>query len=87
MVEQQTAAWVEPDALPRLSVVGIVDRDAVVVAGPDDRIALVGELLEAFGDRQIGPIRVYGTALGYPRERKDLTEDDVARTRIGWIEL
>lgn len=57
-----------------------------ILGAPKVRVAVYGHS-HVLGDRQIGPIRVYGTALGYPRERKDLTEDDVARTRIGWIEL
>lgn len=39
------------------------------------------------GEHRVGPLRVYGTPLGYPRERRGLGEDEVARTRIGWIEL
>lgn len=37
------------------------------------------------GEHRIGELRVYGTPLGYPRERKGLSPDDVLRTRIGWI--
>ena len=39
------------------------------------------------GDRQIGKRRVFGTPLGYPRERKGLSERQVLQTRIGWIDL
>jgi predicted phosphodiesterase len=39
------------------------------------------------GDRVIGKRRVFGTPLGYPRERKGVSEQEVLRTRIGWIEL
>ncbi|MFO0729258.1 MAG: metallophosphoesterase [Myxococcota bacterium] len=39
------------------------------------------------GERQIGGRRVYGTALGYPRERRGLSVPDIVRTRIGWMEL
>lgn len=31
--------------------------------------------------------RVYGTALGYPRERRGLSLEEVVRTRIGWLEV
>lgn len=39
------------------------------------------------GDTMVGPRRVFGTPLGYPRERKGLSEEEILRTRIGWIEL
>ena len=39
------------------------------------------------GDRQVGTRRVFGTPLGYPRERKGISEQEILRTRIGWIEL
>jgi len=41
----------------------------------------------ALGDYRIGARRVLGTPLGYPRERKGTSEDEILRTRIGWIEL
>lgn len=37
------------------------------------------------GEHEVGAIRVYGTPLGYPRERKGLSEEEIIRTRIGWI--
>lgn len=39
------------------------------------------------GDYQIGPRRVFGTPLGYARERKGMSEQEVLETRIGWIEI
>ena len=38
------------------------------------------------GSFHIGPRRVFGTPLGYPRERQGVSEEEVLRTRIGWIE-
>lgn len=37
------------------------------------------------GEHAVGEIRVFGTPLGYPRERRGLSEEDILRTRIGWI--
>ena len=39
------------------------------------------------GEHLIDGLRVYGTALGYPRERHGVSEDELKKTRIGWIEL
>lgn len=39
------------------------------------------------GDYRIGPRRVFGTPLAYAREREGLPEDEILRTRIGWIDL
>jgi 3',5'-cyclic AMP phosphodiesterase CpdA len=39
------------------------------------------------GECQIGGLRVYGTALGYPRERRGIDEAGLLKTRIGWITL
>lgn len=39
------------------------------------------------GDTTIDGRRVYGTPLGYPRERPGLSMAQVIETRIGWIEL
>ncbi len=41
----------------------------------------------ALGDYRVGSRRVFGTPLGYPRERKGVSEEEILRTRIGWIEL
>lgn len=50
------------------------------------RVAVYGHS-HIVGDTEIDGRRVYGTALGYPRERRGLSVEDVVRTRIGWIEL
>ena len=39
------------------------------------------------GETWIDQLRVFGTPLGYPRERKGLSLEEVLATRIGWIEL
>lgn len=39
------------------------------------------------GETRIGGLRVYGTALGYPRERRAIGERELVQSRIGWIEL
>jgi putative phosphoesterase len=39
------------------------------------------------GAHDIGGVRSYGTPLGYPRERKGITEAELLETRIGWIEV
>jgi predicted phosphodiesterase len=41
----------------------------------------------ALGEYRVGARRVFGTPLGYPRERKGVSDDEILRTRIGWIEL
>lgn len=38
-------------------------------------------------EHDIDGLRVYGTALGYPRERKGLDVDAIVRSRIGWITI
>ena len=58
-----------------------------VIAGAQKvRAALYGHT-HVIGDYDVDGLRVYGTPLGYPRERKGLDEDDILETRIGWIEL
>ncbi len=39
------------------------------------------------GAFEVGGLRVYGTPLGYPRERKGVSELEMLQTRIGWLEL
>lgn len=36
-------------------------------------------------EHQVGKLRVYGTPLGYPRERKGLSVEEIIKSRIGWI--
>ncbi|MCK6548240.1 metallophosphoesterase [Myxococcota bacterium] len=58
----------------------------VILRCPKVRTVIYGHT-HTVGEHRVGPLRVYGTPLGYPRERRGLGEDEVARTRIGWIEL
>ena len=39
------------------------------------------------GRYELDGLVVYGTPLGYPRERRGLPEDELASTRIGWIDV
>ena len=39
------------------------------------------------GSHEVSGLRVYGTPMGYPRERKGLDDKALVETRIGWIEL
>ena len=39
------------------------------------------------GDRWVGSRRVFGTPLGYPRERAGIADEEIVRTRIGWIDF
>lgn len=55
-------------------------------ACPKVRAAVYGHT-HFCGDRMIDGIRVYGTPLGYPRERRGLSEEQIVASRIGWIEL
>jgi predicted phosphodiesterase len=56
-----------------------------------DKHSKIGHVIyghtHTLGDCRLGSRRVFGTPLGYPRERKDLSEKEIRRTRIGWIEL
>ncbi len=59
---------------------------AVIQSSDKIRHAIYGHT-HIVGDHDIDGVRVYGTALGYPRERHGLTEEEVVATRVGWIEL
>ncbi|MBT8467439.1 MAG: metallophosphoesterase [Deltaproteobacteria bacterium] len=56
-----------------------------------DKHSKVGHVIyghtHALGEYRVGTRRVFGTPLAYPRERKGVSEDEILRTRIGWIEL
>ncbi|MEM7678428.1 MAG: hypothetical protein AAF449_20750, partial [Myxococcota bacterium] len=39
------------------------------------------------GRHDIDGLVAYGTPLGYPRERRGLTDAQLAETRVGWIDL
>ncbi|MBI4822537.1 MAG: metallophosphoesterase family protein [Deltaproteobacteria bacterium] len=58
----------------------------VIRRGRRVRVAIHGHT-HVVGDREVQGVRVFGTPLGYPRERAGLSQEDVLRTRIGWIEL
>lgn len=49
------------------------------------RVAVYGHT-HIVGGFEIGGRRVYGTPLGYPRERKGIDETELLSTRIGWID-
>lgn len=58
-----------------------------VIASSDKiRHAIYGHT-HIVGDHDVDGVRVFGTALGYPRERKGLSEDEVVASRVGWIDL
>lgn len=56
-----------------------------------DRHSKIGHVIyghtHTLGDRRLGTRRVFATPLGYPRERKDISEREILESRIGWIEL
>jgi predicted phosphohydrolase len=56
----------------------------VIKGAPKVKTAVYGHT-HFVGEHAVGSIRVYGTPLGYPRERRGLSEEDIVRTRIGWI--
>lgn len=58
----------------------------IIRAAPKVRAAIYGHT-HVGGDVEIDGLRVYGTPLGYPRERIGVGQDELVRTRIGWIEL
>lgn len=58
----------------------------VISSGEKVRVAIHGHT-HIIGEAMIGPIRVYGTALGYPRERHGVDAAALIDTRIGWIDL
>jgi predicted phosphodiesterase len=58
----------------------------IIRASKKARVAIYGHT-HLVGDTTIGGLRVYGTPLGYPRERKGLSLEEVLATRIGWIEI
>jgi predicted phosphodiesterase len=58
----------------------------VIRAGRKVRAAVYGHS-HVPDDRQLEGLRVFGTPLGYPRERRGLSEEQMLATRIGWIRL
>lgn len=65
---------------------GSVGLGDVIRSGRKVRAAVYGHS-HIVGDQMIGGLRVFGTALGYPRERGDMDDAALLATRIGWIEL
>ncbi len=58
----------------------------VIQSASKAKVAIYGHT-HLVGETNIDDLRVYGTPLGYPRERKGLSLEEVLRTRIGWIEI
>lgn len=58
----------------------------VIQSAKKARVAIYGHT-HLVGETNIAELRVYGTPLGYPRERKGLSLEEVLKTRIGWIDL
>lgn len=56
-----------------------------ILSSPKMRVAIYGHT-HTVGEHQVAGLRVFGTPLGYPRERVGLSPEEVVRTRIGWIE-
>ena len=56
-----------------------------IIGSAKVRTAVYGHT-HLIGSFDVRGIRVFGTALGYPRERRGLDDEALARTRIGWIE-
>jgi hypothetical protein len=65
---------------------GSVGLGEVIKRGRKVRAAIYGHS-HVVGDIQIDGLRVFGTALGYPRERRGVSEEEMIATRVGWIEL
>jgi predicted phosphodiesterase len=63
---------------------GSVGLGEVIKKSSKVRAAVYGHS-HVVGDQQLGDLRVLGTALGYPRERKGLSEAEMLATRIGWL--
>lgn len=58
----------------------------LILAEPKVRASIFGHS-HVLRSEVIAGRRVYGTALGYPRERRGVEPEEIVRTRIGWIEL
>jgi len=58
----------------------------VIASGTKVRAAIHGHT-HITGEAIVDGLRVYGTALGYPRERHGLDDAGVLASRIGWIDL
>lgn len=58
----------------------------VIKSSPKVRHAIYGHT-HIVGDHDVDGVRVFGTALGYPRERHGIDDEGLKRTRVGWIAL
>lgn len=64
---------------------GSVGLGETMLASPKVRTVVYGHA-HIVGEREVRGIRVYGTAFGYPRERRGLDDRGLIESRIGWIE-
>ncbi len=55
-------------------------------SSPKVKIAVYGHT-HVLGRHELDGLVVYGTPLGYPRERRGLSDDALADTRVGWIDV
>lgn len=65
---------------------GSLDLGKVVRSSRKVRAAIYGHTHRP-GAFEVGGIRVHGTPLGYPRERRKLDPETIPERAIGWIEL
>ncbi|MBI2372643.1 MAG: metallophosphoesterase [Deltaproteobacteria bacterium] len=65
---------------------GSVSLGETIRRGRRVRAAIHGHT-HVVGEQSVDGLRVFGTALGYPRERNGMGVEEVIRTRIGWVEL
>ncbi|MBK8012602.1 MAG: metallophosphoesterase family protein [Deltaproteobacteria bacterium] len=56
-----------------------------ILTSPKMRVAIYGHT-HTVGEQHVSGIRVFGTPLGYPRERVGLSPEEIIQTRIGWID-
>lgn len=66
---------------------GNVGMGEVILRGKKVRAAIYGHS-HVVAEHRVQGLRVFGTALGYPKERKRVTDDaTLVATRVGWVEL
>lgn len=65
---------------------GSVGLGEVIRRSSKVKAAIYGHT-HVIGSHAVGSLRVFGTPLGYPRERKGLSAEELVASRIGWIEL
>lgn len=65
---------------------GSAGLGAAIRKSPKVRTAVYGHT-HVVGRYELGDLVAYGTPLGYPRERRGLSPDQVAETRVGWIDF